>query len=235
VRFFRRIYDEGRYLRQYLKFKEFTMISAEEHAATLGLAERSKGISGCVVECGLWHGGTAASLVSVRGAGRKYFSFDSFDGLPPANEIGGPEAMRWQSQGSPDYLDNRAAPAEFANRAMKLSGATRCHLIKGWFYTSMRNFDGNDPIAFLHLDADWCDSTMVCLERFFDQVNEGGLIVLDDYYTRDGGSRALHDFLSSRSAPERIESRGPLCFVEKRKASMADLRTAGRRIGCSSW
>jgi hypothetical protein len=44
---------------------------------------------------------------------------------------------------------------------------------------------------------------------------ENGIIVLDDYYTWDGCSRALHDFLSRRSSTERIRNLGDVCFLRK--------------------
>jgi hypothetical protein len=45
---------------------------------------------------------------------------------------------------------------------------------------------------------------MECLRKFWDFVLSDGLILIDDYYTWDGCSRALHDFLSDRKALERI-------------------------------
>jgi hypothetical protein len=59
-------------------------------------------------------------------------------------------------------------------------------------------------------------SSMICLESLFDHVAPKGLIVLDDYYAWDGCSRALHDFLSRRTAVERIRNHGEICVVEKR-------------------
>jgi O-methyltransferase len=209
----------AQYRRLWKKFSEFTMIPTSGYISTLVLAEQSKTIQGCVVECGVWKGGMAAGLVAVLGTDREYFLLDSFKGLPPVKEIDGPAAMRWQSAThAPTYFNNCAAPAEFADQAMKLAGANRYRLVKGWFDDTLSAFDCNQPIAFLHLDADWYDSTMACLRRFFDQVSEGGVIVLDDYYVWDGCSRALHDFLSSRSAVERISSLGNVCYLKKAKS-----------------
>ena len=56
---------------------------------------------------------------------------------------------------------------------------------------------------------------MICLESLFDRVPEQGIIILDDYYAWDGCSRALHDFLSRRSATERIRSLGDVCYLIK--------------------
>ena len=87
---------------------------------------------------------------------------------------------------------------------MELVGAQRFELISGWFDQTLPQFKPPEPIALLRLDADWYESTMTCLNHLFDYVATDGLIIFDDYYTWDGCSRALHDFLSSRKASERI-------------------------------
>lgn len=198
------------------RFQEFTMIPLETYVNNLFLAQRMAGVSGCIIECGVWRGGMSAGLATILGKDRQYFLFDSFEGLPPAKEIDGEGALNWQKdKQSPIYYDNCSAGEEFANRAMTLAGAQSFQLMKGWFDKTLPYFRPPEPIALLRLDADWYDSTMVCLNSFFDFVAPGGLIVLDDYYTWDGCSRALHDFLSRRSAVERIQSLEGICYLQK--------------------
>lgn len=205
-----------RYLGEFMRFREFTMVPREIYIQNLFLAERVRELPGCIVECGVWRGGMIAGLGKVLGLEREYFLFDSFEGLPPAKEIDGKAAQDWQQDiDSPIYYDNCSASPDFARRAMALAGINRFHLVKGWFNETLPKFAPPEPIALLRLDADWYDSTMVCLELLFDHVAPGGLILLDDYYTWDGCSRALHDFLSHRSAVERIRSIGQICYLVK--------------------
>lgn len=96
------------------------------------------------------------------------------------------------------------------------------HLRKGWFTQTLPEFKPPAPIALLRLDADWYDSTMICLEALFNHVASGGLILLDDYYTWDGCSRALHDFLSNCAATERIMAVGDVCYLIKRERALPD-------------
>ena len=192
------------------------MIPATEYIATLRLAEETRDIDGCVVECGVWKGGMAAGLVAVLGAHRQYLLFDSFQGLPECKEIDGDAAISWQTdKNSPSYFDNCYAPPMFVEQAMRLTGSKDYHIIKGWFNQTLDKFPWSQPISFLHLDADWYDSTITCLNFLFDRVAPGGVIVLDDYHTWDGCSRALHYFLSSRSAAERVSSLGKVCYLRK--------------------
>ena len=205
-----------RYGRIYDRFKEFTMISRGAYINNLILAQRIASVPGCIIECGVWRGGMSAGLAAVLGNSRQYLLFDSFEGLPPAKEIDGEGALNWQkNKQAENYYDNCTAGEEFATRAMTLAGAKSFKLAKGWFDKTLPAFRPPEPIALLRLDGDWYESTMVCLKSLYEFVAPNGLIILDDYHTWDGCSRALHDFLSQRSAIERIRSLDNICFLEK--------------------
>jgi O-methyltransferase len=207
---------ERRHREIFRRFRDFTMVSPSTYCHNLQLAERVRGVVGCVVECGVWRGGMIAGIATLLGPDRDYFLLDSFEGLPPPREIDGPRAIAWQQQtDSSTYFDNCSAPPEMAERAMIRSGAGSFHLVKGWFSETLPALRLPSPIALLRLDADWYESTRTCLDHLFDFLAPGGLLLLDDYYTWDGCSRALHDFLSRRSALERIRNLGEVCYLQK--------------------
>ncbi len=79
----------------------------------------------------------------------------------------------------------------------------KLHIHKGFFANSFGAVTP-PPIAVLRLDADWYKSTMECLDKFWDHLLPGGIVLIDDYHDWDGCSRAVHDFLSKRGARERI-------------------------------
>jgi O-methyltransferase len=204
----------------YQNLKRFTMIPPHVFGANLALADRVRQIKGCVVECGVWRGGMSAGIARCLGPSRKYYLFDSFEGLPPAKAIDGTAALKWQQNTeSAEYFENCWAPVTYAKEAMKQVGATNAEFVKGWFEDTIPKHHFDEPIALLRLDGDWYESTMVCLTNLFDRVAPGGLIIIDDYYAWDGCSRAVHDFLSSRSASERIESLEAVCFMVKAAAA----------------
>ncbi len=159
------------------------------------------------MECGVWRGGTSATMAEVLGPERQYFLFDSFEGLPPANiEKDGAAAVAYQAdKDSPLYHDNCSAEIGFAERAMALSGSRDVKMIKGWFNETLPSFKPSQPIAVLWLDGDWYDSIMDCLQNLYRHVAPSGLIIFDDYYPWDGCCRALHDFLSRHQLTERIQ------------------------------
>ena len=191
----------------YNRFREFTMISEKEYVDCLQLVKKHEHIPGCVVECGVWRGGMSAGMATVLGPDRNYFLFDSFAGLPPAKEIDGEKAIQWQKDTeAPGYYENCKAEITWAEKAMAKSGAKNVRLIKGWFDQTIPGFKLPEPIAVLRLDGDWYDSIMTCLDEFFPLVPAGGLIIMDDYHTWEGCSKALHDYLSKHKRPERIKS-----------------------------
>jgi hypothetical protein len=158
----------------------------------------------------------SAGIASVLGPQRTYYLLDSFEGLPPAQPIDGASALAWQnSPNQPDYYDNCSAGEDYARRAMIAAGAQAFHLVKGWFNDTIPGFRPPEPIAILRLDGDWYESTMVCLTHLYDRVAPGGVIILDDYYSWDGCSKATHDFLSQSSAVERIRAQGSVCYLIK--------------------
>lgn len=211
--------NRSRLTKIYNKFRDFTMMPEQHYVHTLQLAETAVDLEGSIVECGVWRGGTAAGLLSVLGPARKLYLFDSFEGLPPAQQIDGKAALAWQQNTDvPSYYDNCCAPPSYAERAMQLAGALDYEIRKGWFNETLPSFQASQSIAVLHLDADWYDSIFTCLTHLFDCVAPGGVILVDDYYQWDGCCRALHDYLSKRSAVERIREFGGVCYLRKAAA-----------------
>lgn len=182
------------------------MIPEATYLRNLRLAERVRDVPGCIVECGVWRGGMIAGIAELLGPERQYFLFDSFEGLPPAQAIDGPGALAWQAdRDGPAYYDNCSAPLEAARAAMGMSGARRVELVRGWFRDTLPAFIPPAPVALLRLDGDWYESTIQSLTHLYPHMARRGLILVDDYYTWDGCSRAVHEFLARESSAWRID------------------------------
>jgi hypothetical protein len=156
----------------------------------------------------------SAALMEIGGPKRQYLFFDSFEGLPPAEDIDGYAANVWQANsGSSFYYDNCAASIEEFNATIRAvsAPADRIEVHKGFFSETFSDI-APPPIAILRLDADWYSSTMECLTKFWSSVLPGGLVLIDDYGTWDGCTKAVHDFLSLAKSPAPIR-RGRLASV----------------------
>jgi O-methyltransferase len=180
------------------KYRYATMIPPDTFVDNLLLC-RTVGQTGVTVECGSWRGGMSAAMAEVR-PGTSYL-FDSFEGLPPIGELDGDRTKAaYLAAGT-----NLEAPESAAVDAMRRSGSVDFHIVKGWFDDTLPLFADNRPaIAILRLDGDWYDSTWTALTLLFPLVIDGGLVIIDDYGTWDGCTRAVHDYLSREGRHESI-------------------------------
>ena len=165
-------------------------------------------IPGAFVECGTWRGGSsflmAAILQQAGERARKVWMFDSFEGLPPPRQIDGPVAMRYPQDSTNDNC--RASLEDVRRTAISLGLESHVELVKGWFDQTLPIHRARvGPIALLRLDADWHASVRCCLDNLYDQVVDGGLVMLDDYYFWDGCAVAVHEFLGERRLAHRLE------------------------------
>ena len=192
----------------YQRFRGHTMIWEPVFCQNLDLAIRHHQAGLAVVECGVWRGGMIAAIAAALGdPDSVYHLFDSFQGLPEAQSIDGAAAQAWQQDTTSHiYYDNCRASEEEAREAMSLASVPpeRTIFHTGWFEDTLPGLRLDRPVSILRLDADWYASTRMCLEVFYPQVADGGLILIDDYYTWDGCARAVHDYLSEHKLAARI-------------------------------
>jgi hypothetical protein len=144
----------------FLKYRPYTMVSRLRYLENLALAEpalRAPALKqAAVIECGIWKGGMAAGLIAAGGPSRDYLFFDSFEGMPPVEEVDGAKAKAYQTNTTAhNYHDNcRAALSEFE----ALMTSTKCpperiRIVPGFFEKSFPSV-APPPIAVLRLDAD---------------------------------------------------------------------------------
>jgi O-methyltransferase len=227
--YIRTLYHENEMLRRsigvkpylyeiYELFKNYTMTPHELYAQNLLLASNFSHVEGVVVECGTYRGGMIGGIAKMLNQpDRKYYLFDSYEGLPDATELDGEEAQNFATNPAMiEKYDNCKADIELAREAMSISGAKNVNIIKGWFNETLPHFPKDEKIAILRLDGDWYESTMECLDILFDNVVEGGVIIIDDYYCWEGCSKAVHDFFSKRKSLYRIRQfQNTICYIEK--------------------
>jgi len=179
------------------KVKGYTAVFVPRLVALYKLSDEVNRLSlpGDFVECGVYNGGSAAIMASFcekTEPKRNIWLFDSFEGLPKPTEADGYEA--------PPYEGWCHGDLEKVKRIFrKLSiPESRVHIVKGWFQDTFPTVE-IPQIAILHIDADWYESVKLCLEKFYDCVQPGGYIVLDDYGDWQGCKIAADEFIKSRA------------------------------------
>jgi O-methyltransferase len=205
----------------YEMFKGYSMTPIDIYVQNLLLAEKYKHVEGVIVECGTWRGGMIGGIAKLLNQpNRTYYLYDSFEGLPEATELDGKQAQSFATdEAMIEKYDNCKAEIEFAQKAMQIAKVQKPIITKGWFNETLSTFPKDEKIAILRLDGDWYESTLECLTALFDNVVEGGVIIIDDYYAWEGCAKAVHDFLSSRKSDMRIRQfQNMLCYIHKDSA-----------------
>jgi hypothetical protein len=137
-------------------------------------------VGGDLVECGTFKGDMAWVILHTIGAERisRFLLFDSFEEFSPeySNAEDFPESPGfldfangfYRQPGLDEYVEARFAP--FSNVT----------LIKR-FLPETLDAQTPDHIGFLQIDLNSPRAEIAVLERLFDRVSAGGVVVLDDY------------------------------------------------------
>jgi hypothetical protein len=154
------------------------------------LAKRSiaHGIPGAFVECGTCNGGSGAVLAHVAATDRRpVWLFDSFEGLPEPAPEDGDSAIGWKG----GCLGQQAMVTEVLGRVDARFEDTLVSAPTG-------------PIAVLHLDGDWYESTRQILSALYDRIDPRGFLAVDDYGHWPGCRRAVDEFFKERGVQPQI-------------------------------
>lgn len=210
---------EQLYLRVINEVRAYTMVPPENLVVTMRLAIEAieAGRLGDFIECGTWMGGSSFAMLLVQRflygkILKPVWMFDSFQGLPKADERDGPLSFKYQSEPeATGYFDNCTAQLDKVQAARVGFGFTgdEAIIVPGWFNETIpvHRLDlSNRRISVLRVDCDWYEPVRYVLNELTPFVSNEGAIILDDYYAWDGCARATHDFLSTNSFSWRIRS-----------------------------
>lgn len=171
------------------------------------------GISGDLVECGVYRGGSmmAAALTHLeQGAPtRTLWLYDTFAGMPAPTErdvallSGQPAATKYsrlrRRDGGSDW--DRATEEEVAQNIRSTGYPMESvRMVPGMVEETLVK-SRPDRIALLRLDTDWYTSTLVTMEHLFPLLVPGGILIVDDYGFWRGAREAVDEYLESHHAP----------------------------------
>jgi len=180
------------------------------------------GREGLVIEAGTARGGAAIAMAAAKATSRPMRVYDVFGLIPSPTEADGDEAARryaditeGRGKGRPGetyygYRDDLYGEvAESFGRHGVATADNRVELVQGLFQDTLVV---DEPVALAHVDGDWYESTLVCLERIAPHLVPGGRIVIDDYHTWAGCRRAVDEYFDGRSG-YRVEKRAKVHVV----------------------
>jgi hypothetical protein len=161
------------------------------------LYKRIVPITGDIVECGVYKGASAIRFATYREIlesqdSRKIIGFDAFGKFPRSSITEDAEFIeKFEESGG------EGIPLEELNRAFAQKGFRNYEWIRGNILETVPSYLEKNKalkIALLHIDVDVYEPAELILTRLFDRVARGGLIVLDDYGTVFGETKAVDDF-----------------------------------------
>jgi asparagine synthase (glutamine-hydrolysing) len=167
---------------------------------------RQQGVPGSIIEAGVALGGTAILLARMRPPGRPLLLYDVFSTIPPPGPQDEADAhQRYDiiksgkaaGIGGEQYYGYRGDLIEQVTQNLNSFGIETAkaaiEFVPGAFENSLHPAG---PVAFAHIDCDWYDSVVTCLDRIYPKLSKGGIMIFDDYKSYAGCKKAVDQFLS---------------------------------------
>jgi hypothetical protein len=181
-------------------------------------------LPGLIVEAGTARGGSAIVMAAAKAPTRPMKVYDVFGMIPAPSEQDGADVHRRYEKiaggeakgvGGDTYYGYRddlydEVKASFTRLGVPVD-EHNVELVQGLFEDTI---DLDQPVAFAHLDGDWYESTMTCLERIAPLIVPGGRIVLDDYDHWSGCRRAVDEYFADRPG-FRLEHKAKLHVIRE--------------------
>jgi hypothetical protein len=146
-------------------------------AMALKIFETPPEVSGDIVECGTWKGGSAVNLSLVcKIVGRKLRIYDSFEGLP-AGDLHDRQAKCYKKG---DYCGTLE---EVKSNIDRYGSIECCEFIKGWFHETLPKL--NSPVLLAFLDVDLEASLETCVRHIWPNLVDRGYIFIDEFDVLD--------------------------------------------------
>lgn len=164
-------------------------------------------IEGSIVECGVWKGGsmlaTAETLLHLGDTTRELFLYDTFEGMPPPDDID----KTVHDRGASKLLEQDRDKASSLIWAYSTLQEVKSTLNRSNYPTDKIKYvvgkvEDTIPstlprtIALLRLDTDWYASTKHELHHLFPLITKGGILIIDDYGFWKGARKAVDEYFA---------------------------------------
>ncbi len=190
--------------------RPWTMTSAERIHALIQAVRyvSTNDISGQIVECGVWKGGSMAAiartLLQLQDVKRDLYLFDTFEGMPEPTAKDIDYSGKQASEVLQEDSGYRCGDAPLERVKELLYGTDypreRIHFIRGKVEETLPA-SAPDSISLLRLDTDWYTSTKHELAHLFPRLSKGGVIILDDYGHWRGSREACDEYFTRNRIP----------------------------------
>jgi predicted O-methyltransferase YrrM len=172
-------------------------------------------LDGAFVEVGVaaGHSSVIAALAASKFIDRRFYLFDTFEGFGAL-----PEETDFEGRSVRDYDLSKYrgddCDIHVVRRRMLAAGVPeeKLFLVQGAAEDTVRRFDPGE-IAILRLDADLYAPTRAALDAFYDKLQPGGWLVVDDYGHWQGCREAVDAFFAARGETFQAKASDYTCYV----------------------
>ena len=177
------------------RFNERNHFNTDRRHMVYQLLRLVEGVAGDTVECGSLEGAGSylIHLMNNRSARheRWHHVFDSFQGLSAPGD------------GDGEHWEQGDLSVSMEDVGKNMGDFDRYTLHQGWIPDRFPDVQ-DKRFAFVHIDVDLHQPTYDAIEFFYPRLNEGGIILCDDYGSSlcPGATRAIDEYLADK--PEKM-------------------------------
>ncbi len=178
-------------------------------------------VRGEIVEFGIFKGNSFFRWIKFRDlleqtGSRKIIGFDIFGDFP--------EAVFEQDKEKRDAFvaetnGGKSISYEEITELLNKQGLHRnVEIIKGDIMETLDQYLAANPhlkISLLHIDVDLYEPTRHVLEKLYDRVTKGGIIIFDDYGAFAGANKAVDDFFENNVTIKKLSFSNAISYIVK--------------------
>lgn len=160
-------------------------------------------LPGDVVELGVFKGSSLIQFATFRELlenekSRKIVGFDVFGKFPLAGKVASDVKFidEWNNKFEKEFVSKQ----DIYN-SLEYKHISNVELIEGDINHTIDEYIGDNQhtrIALLHIDTDAYEPAKAGLEKLYDRVVRGGIIIFDDYASIEGETVAVDEFLADK-------------------------------------
>ena len=165
-------------------------------------------VPGAIVECGVFKGASLLRFAAFRDLfgvpeSKKIIGFDTFGDFPgTAHADDQPYRDNFVGQAG-----SQSISTEQLHEVLQHKGTDRCvELVAGDIMETVPRYVKENPelkIALLNLDTDILEPAEVILEHLYPRLAKGGVLIVDNYGTFPGETRAVDDYFAGQDVAVR--------------------------------
>ncbi|HEU4496909.1 MAG TPA: TylF/MycF/NovP-related O-methyltransferase [Flavobacterium sp.] len=187
----------------------------------LELFKQTSEVRGEIVEFGIFKGNSFFRWIKFRDlleqtSSRKIIGFDIFGDFPEAHfeeDKAKREAFVSETNGG------KSISFEEISDLLDRQGLLKnVEIIKGDILSTLDSYLEENPhikISLLHIDVDLYEPTKHILERLYNKVTKGGIIIFDDYGAFAGTNKAVDDFFQNNAAIKKLPYSNAISYIVK--------------------